>query len=175
MQVFLPFDDFGECARVLDNRRLQKQGVECLQLLLSIYDVPLPDGRPRTGHKRHPAYLAWKPYPLALIRYTLAITEECRKRGIKADQVEERVRSLVMACEDPLKAPLPPFVKDEAVHRSHRCRLLQKGIEDGAKGRENWYAQWNWAEASDPELSSRTYMWPVYKEGSCTEYTLVEK
>jgi hypothetical protein len=175
MQVFLPFADFRESARVLDKRRLQKQGVECLQLLLAVFDVPLEDGRPRTGHKSHPVYLAWKPYHLALIRYTLAIVEECKARGIKCDTVETRVRTLLPTGCDLDNAPLPPFVGDEDFHRSHRCRLLQKGREDAAKGGANWYAQFHWEEASLPDLESRDYLWPVYLPASTTEYCLEQR
>jgi hypothetical protein len=172
MQVFLPFADFDACARALDNRRLQKQALECLQLLLAMYDVPLDDGRPRTGHKSHPAYLAWKPYPLALIRYTLAICAECKSRGIKSDTILARVTGLIPPGSDLEHAPAPPFLGDEAMHRSHRCRLLQKGKEDAAKRRDDWYAQYGWSEADDPDLAQEGYLWPVYEDDECKRYRL---
>jgi hypothetical protein len=174
MQVFLPFADFAKTASVLDKRRLQKQGLECLQLLLAMYDVPLPDGRPRTGHKNHPAYRAWEPYPLALANYALCIAAECRERGIKSDTIEGRVREL--AGDANLEsAAMPPFIGDEAVHRSHRARLLVKGREDALKGGADWYAQFGWAEEKDPALLEEGYQWPVYEPGSITKYTLERK
>ena len=175
MQVFMPFADFIETARALDKRRLQKQGVECLQLLLSIYDVPLDDGRSRTGHKNHPAYKAWQPYPLALIKYTLVIVEECKVRGIKADTVEGRVRGLLPEACDLESIPLPPFVGDEEFHRSHRYRLLQKGREDAAKSGENWYDQFTWEEVSHPEWEAQPCLWPIYVPDSITEYRLEQR
>ena len=36
MQTFLPYKNFYECAKVLDQKRLGKQRVEVLQLLNSI-------------------------------------------------------------------------------------------------------------------------------------------
>ncbi|HLK60103.1 MAG TPA: pyrimidine dimer DNA glycosylase/endonuclease V [Chthonomonadaceae bacterium] len=172
MQVFLPFADFAESARVLDKRRLQRQGVEGLQLLLSMFDVPLEDGRARTGHKNHPCYTGWAPYRLALIKYTLAVVEECKARGVKADTVEGKVRALIPEGCGLEHVPLPPFVGDEAFHRSHRYRLLQKGKEDAAKGGTDWYAQFLWEEANDPNLDAQSYLWPIYLPGSTTEYRL---
>lgn len=48
MQTFLPFPSFIESARVLDNKRLCKQRVECLQILKALHD-------PSYGWQNHPA------------------------------------------------------------------------------------------------------------------------
>jgi hypothetical protein len=47
MQVFLPHPEFEKSAAALDSTRLQKLRVECLQLLLAMFDIPPDDGRPR--------------------------------------------------------------------------------------------------------------------------------
>ena len=36
MQTFLPYPDFAESAKVLDNKRLGKQRVECLQIMKAL-------------------------------------------------------------------------------------------------------------------------------------------
>lgn len=175
MQVFLPHPDFTETARTLDKRRLQKQGVECLQLLLVLFDVPLDDGRPRVGHRNHPCIHMWRPYAMGLVKYALAITEECRARGIKADVVENRVRGFIPESFVIEEAAAPPFVGDPEFHRSHRFRLLQKGAEDALKTGTNHYSQFGWEEEQHPALAEQDYLWPRYVEGSETEYILEKK
>lgn len=48
MQTFMPYYNWDECAKVLDNKRLNKQKVEALQILKAIND-------PEYGWQNHPA------------------------------------------------------------------------------------------------------------------------
>jgi predicted RNase H-like HicB family nuclease len=59
MQTFLPYLDFAECARVLDDRRLGKQRVEVLQIARAITV-------PGYGWRHHPAVRMWRGYEEAL-------------------------------------------------------------------------------------------------------------
>ncbi len=54
MQTFLPYPDFAESARVLDNKRLGKQRVEVLQILNVLTDST------RKGWRNHPAVAMWR-------------------------------------------------------------------------------------------------------------------
>lgn len=111
MQTFLPYDSFKKSARVLDQRRLGKQRVECLQILGALTDIHKSDARldyleagevssapwafrayddsiwvwnPNyhgIGWQRHPAVLMWKGYEAALVHYSLAICAEWIARG----------------------------------------------------------------------------------------------
>ena len=73
MQTFLPYPDFAESLRVLDSRRLGKQRLEAMQLLLAIS----ADG---SGWSHHPAAAMWRGYTNALKQYhNLAIGEWVRR------------------------------------------------------------------------------------------------
>lgn len=128
MQTFLPYSDFRESAQVLDGRRLGKQRVEALQTLRGLIV-------PGYGWRRHPAVRMWAGYEEALVRYGLEVCEVWCERGhqdtcaatILADFTAFRppgsVRdqtSLAVARE------LPPWLGDDAFHRSHRSALVRK-------------------------------------------------
>ena len=53
MQTFLPYPDFAKSAACLDNKRLNKQIVECYQILRAITD-------PTYGWQNHPAVNMWR-------------------------------------------------------------------------------------------------------------------
>lgn len=60
MQTFLPYSSFSKSASVLDNKRLGKQRVECLQILKALSD-------PAYGWQNHPAVKMWKGYTDRLV------------------------------------------------------------------------------------------------------------
>jgi hypothetical protein len=159
LQVFVPLPDIGESVRSLDDKRLFKQLLECVQLLAVILNVPKDDGTPRTGWKNHPAALQWKLWPGALRAYALAAAEECRRRGLNSAALEARLNRL--PCEPSLEMPV--WWGDERVHSSHRARLLQKDFDH--------YSRFGWPEASDPMLADRQYEWAIPSEDG-KSYTL---
>lgn len=128
MQTFLPSPDFAETARLLDDRRLGKQRVEALQVLRALT-------RATYGWKAHPAVLMWAGYEEALVAYALAVCEDWCGRGhrdtVATTIVEdfhaafgnERVRT---QAELTAAGELPPWLFDEALHRSHRSALVRK-------------------------------------------------
>lgn len=128
MQTFLPDSDFRRSALLLDRRRLGKQRVEALQVLRGLTV-------PGYGWRRHPAVRMWSGYEEALVRYGLEICRVWRERGHQdscaasliagyaADRPGASVRdqpALAAAGE------LPPWLGDEAFHRSHRSALVRK-------------------------------------------------
>ena len=130
MQTFLPFPDFDRSAQALDNRRLGKQRVEALQILRALT-------YPTYGWKNHPAVLMWAGYEEALVAYALAVCREWCGRGF-ADTVVSTIGTDAAAVgldrirtQEELAAvgALPPWLGDEAVHRSHRSALLRKDPE----------------------------------------------
>jgi hypothetical protein len=130
MQTFLPYADFARCAAVLDPRRLGKQRVEALQILRAITV-------PGYGWRHHPAAKMWKGYEEALGAYGLAICREWCRRG-HADTCDTKIRlelaglgiTSVREQSDLDRAgALPPWLGDEAFHRSHRSSLLNKDPE----------------------------------------------
>ena len=138
MQTYLPFPDFGQCARVLDDRRLGKQRVECYQIL-----------RVLGGHTRawraHPAVLMWKGHRGALARYGIAVCREWRRRGFRDSLLPRLVR--IAAGLHPRESRRPAWLGEAAVHAAYRAALLAKQPE--------WYSQFRWSET--PQVA---YIWP---------------
>ena len=149
MQTFLPYPDFALCAAVLDPRRLGKQRVEALQILRAVTV-------PGYGWRHHPAAKMWKGYEEALGAYAVAICREWCRRG-HADTCEATIRHELSAlgittvrdqAELAGAGALPPWLGDEAFHRSHRSSLLNK---DPA-----WYG-----EVFDDVPPDLPYVWPA--------------
>lgn len=149
MQTFMPYADFEQTARVLDDRRLGKQRVEVLQILRALY-------RPQYGWQHHPAVLMWRGHETALVAYGLAICDEWCRRG-RTDTVAAKllvelseVMGRVIGHEEVRRtATMPPWFGDDRLHRSHRASLLRKDPE-----------RYGVHFSEDPDLP---YFWPVRK------------
>ena len=131
MQTFLPYADFERSARALDQRRLGKQRVECIQVVRGL----TVEGY---GWRHHPAVKMWRGYEEALSLYFWSMVEEWRRRGYRSTIELPRPEGNVL---------LPPWLGDERLHASHRSNLLRK--EPG------WYGNFGWSE--QPDLP---YWWP---------------
>ncbi|GGI08580.1 MSMEG_6728 family protein [Egicoccus halophilus] len=124
MQTFLPFADFAASAAVLDDRRLGKQRVETLQILRALH----LEGY---GWRRHPAVTMWHGHTPALVAYGIAMVDAWVARGY-ADTTRALIAEFVHPDDPPdqqllaRQDRLPPWLGDEAVHRSHRSALLRK-------------------------------------------------
>lgn len=124
MQTFLPYPSFARSAAVLDTARLGKQRIETMQILRAVL-------LPTYGWQRHPVVLMWRGFVPALTAYGLAVTDTWRARG-HADTVRDHIVEFApevdgVAQEELASAGLlPPWVGDEAVHESHRSRLIAK-------------------------------------------------
>ena len=154
MQTFLPYADFDATARVLDDRRLGKQRVEVLQVLRALT-------RPVYGWKHHPAVLMWAGHEEALVAYGVAICREWCRRGhadtclakIVDDAAGSGVTGTRSHAELATAGDLPPWLRDEALHRSQRSALVRKD-PDFYRGRFG-------GVGDDLE-----YVWPVRGRGS---------
>ncbi len=123
MQTFLPYPSFERTAQVLDPRRLGKQRVEALQVLRAQHV-------PNYGWRHHPVVKMWRGHEDALIAYGVAICRAWIAAG-RADTVLEQLeayRPEGVASEDELERLelLPPWLGNEAFHRSHRSALVRK-------------------------------------------------
>lgn len=130
VQTFLPFEDFEESARVLDQKRLGKQRVETIQVVRALV---VPD----YGWRHHPAALMWRGSLEALGAYGVAIVQEWLRRGF-ADTCEATIRAdleragvTVVRTQAELAAEglVPHWLGDDAFHLSHRSSLLRKDPE----------------------------------------------
>jgi hypothetical protein len=135
MQSFLPLPDFVESARVLDNKRLGKQRVECKQILKALND-------PNYGWQNHPAVKMWRGYETALEAYMNVCITEWVKRVFK-----NNMPLCTYGNTYPLGLVFPDWFCDSRFHAARCAALLFKDY--------NWYSRFGWKE--EPELN---YWWP---------------
>lgn len=123
MQTFLPYPSFQKSAEVLDDKRLGKQRVECLQILKALTEEEY-------GWKNHPAVKMWEGYGGALALYGDAICDEWIRRGFQ-DTCKEKldVQFFDYAVKHGYSWHNPPWLGDEEFHQSHQSNLLRKKPE----------------------------------------------
>jgi hypothetical protein len=125
MQTFLPYTDFDKTAHVLDSKRLNKQILECYQILKVLNN---PD--PKAGWRNHPAVKMWRGHENALFDYTLAMIREADRRGIKTDKNKENLMVLRVATIANWGNGLPTWFSDSSTIRrvttTHRANLYNK-------------------------------------------------
>jgi hypothetical protein len=125
MQTFVPFDNFIESSKSLDNRRLNKQLLEGRQ----IYKIIYTDQR-SGAWANHPAVKMWRGCDTALFNYLVAIKNECVYRGIKTDKNWSAITEMHdnnLNRSDGIHMPL--WWGDKRVHQSHRNNLYRKDPE----------------------------------------------
>jgi hypothetical protein len=137
MQTFLPYSSFYQSAKCLDNKRLGKQRVECLQILKALNDSSY-------GWQNHPAVKMWRGYEQALGEYGVAICEEWISRGFK-DTCKDKITELV---NEAIPTYYPNFIGNEEFHNSHKSKLLNKKPEH--------YSQFGWQVPNNLE-----YVWSI--------------
>ena len=82
MQTFLPYADFRKSAKTLDNQRLNKQIVECYQVLRAC--------RGETkGWVNHPITKAWKDHETSLAKFGLVCCEEYKIKTGKDELIKK--------------------------------------------------------------------------------------
>lgn len=119
MQTFLPYASFYESAHTLDNKRLGKQRVECLQILRALTNK-------NYGWQNHPAVNMWRGHEGALLTYTLLVIGEWRERGFK-DTCRAKVREEFPWPNFTVKQYFnPPWISNKAFHLSHQSNLIRK-------------------------------------------------
>ena len=117
MQIFLPYPDIEQSARVLDTQRLMKQRVESLQILNTI------QGKSE-GWRSHPAVRMVKDYPAWLCLYSIKICQEARRRGYVDNLLPHFEREL-------LTYPyiIQPHWLGSYLHKTHQSNLIRKKPE----------------------------------------------
>jgi hypothetical protein len=148
MQTFLPYEDFGRCAAVLDDKRLFKQVVECKQILQTLekkrlrkewntsgempaitYQKFYDDGS-KIPWENHPAVLMWEGYEGALKYYQLLMFKEWARRrwnfNIYTEAARQKEPDAVMFIVSSFDELEPHWLGDERLHKSHRAMLFWK-------------------------------------------------
>ena len=116
VNTFLPYEDFKESAKVLDDKRLYKQIVECKQILNAIWHN---NNGTKYGYQNHPIVKMWQDYPEALRKYQLVMLQEWLWRRWEANL---DIRD-IWQYDD---IDMPKWLGDDELHYSHRCNLLRK-------------------------------------------------
>jgi hypothetical protein len=138
MQTFIISQDFPTCAKVLDNKRLNKQKVEAYQIL-----KVLKSWESAKGWKNHPAVLMWKNHEETLIQYALDIANECLSRGFK----DTLIPKIMEFSNHFTNTTSPDWITDDFC-KAHKSNLLRKNF--------SFYCQYNWNIPTD-----LPYIWPV--------------
>jgi len=143
--------DLSYNAAYLDNKRLGKQRVECLQILNTLA------GKTK-GWRHHPAVLMWVGHEDLLKVYMDYVLVEWISRGFKNTILFNHPGRTVSRHGDVLREHwmaarnrAPDWWGDERILASHRSNLLRKDPE--------WYGDFGWKEPSN-----LPYYWPVTKE-----------
>ena len=152
MQIFLPYPNFRQSLKALDNKRLGKQRVETYQIISAITRRPKLDGTPYKGWLNHPCTVMWRNNVPALKMYLNSAIEEWVERGFKNTMDFEDIDGEV---------EMPEWFGNEKFHSSHRANLMKKDPE--------FYSQYRWSE--DP---SNPYVW-LDKDGKWYEQHSGEK
>lgn len=154
MQTFLPYADFAASAEVLDQKRLGKQRVECIQVVRALTV-------PGYGWRHHPAATMWRGWLEALGSYSLTCCEVWVARGfadtcaatIRADLASVGLTTVRGQGELADAGELPTWLGEEDFHRSHRSALL-------AKAPEHYGSVFTDVEPGLP------YVWPAGRDGA---------
>ena len=152
MQTFLPFKDFDDSARSLDNKRLNKQILEGYQILKVLNN---PD--PRAAWRNHPAVKMWRGHEQALFLYIKAMLEQADFRGIKTDKNKDNIYTLRLATLKNWGNGYPSWFKTDIdrVTESHRANLYRKDPE--------YYHEFS-HEQANPCCDKCQYYWPTHAD-----------
>ena len=162
MQTFVPVtESFDAVAKVLDNKRLNKQALEGWQILMNLLQLdPQGEHRVSKGWSNHPAVKMWRGHEMALYLYIQAMVSEWKRRGYKSTIGDKAKNTIKIAMKLGLlssTASNPSWVSSQdtfsTIASSHRLALLNKDYE--------WYSQFEWPEDSGVRPDSYEYVWPV--------------
>jgi hypothetical protein len=154
-------DSFDDIARVLDNKRLNKQALEGWQILMNLLQLdPQGEHRVSKGWSNHPAVKMWKGHEVALYLYVEAMVKEWKRRGYKStigDKAKATIRRAIDLGLISNVSSNPGWISSSStfskVASSHRLALLNKDYE--------WYSQFEWPEDSGTRPDTYEYVWPV--------------
>ena len=128
MQTFLPYKDYARVAGVLDSKRLNKQILECYQVL-----NVLSNPSPTAGWRNHPAVKMWSGHEFALWDYVNVMILEAQSRGIKTDKNSENIYRLrhTYGLDWGMGKPKWMGIKDvvKRVTTTHKANLFKKQPE----------------------------------------------
>jgi Pyrimidine dimer DNA glycosylase len=138
VNTFLPIASFKHSAECLDYKRLNKQILECDQILAAI-EKDKSGFTGKIGWINHPATRMWRGYENALKIYRNTCLKAWIGRGYNSTREFLKVEQSEL---------LPIWFGRPDFHASHRSNLLRKDRE--------YYSQFFWTEPDN-----LPYVWPV--------------
>lgn len=155
MNIFLPYEnDIGASVRSLDDLRLNKQILECYQLLNN--STKEYNGEQIKGYKNHPVYVFYKDNPYFIATYGMCCCMEYEHRFAKENQLTDNMVYLFNYWENQIphrfyervaKCTFTPYYMEgskgqpnyirtmENVSELFQQKLIKKWENDKAKGR----------------------------------------
>lgn len=154
MQTFLPSGSPVFAAQALDNKRLNKQILEGYQIL----KVLATNGK---AWRNHPAVLMWEGHEGALVDYVREMIVEAKHRGIKTENNEANINSLVNSYYHQWDNSQPAWMQDKQklgrIVATHRANLYRKD--------PIYYAEYAPAvnhKLNKPCCDGCNYYWPTH-------------
>lgn len=150
MQTFLPYPSFRESAKALDDKRLNKQTMECRQILQALLGFT-------DAWKNHCITRMWAGYEGALIEFWTQCELECNSRGLKPCSKVADFHNIVNTIQ-PESFVLPDwFYEKGEIFSFYRGYLLKKS---------DYYRQFNWVEKPQPHYMAPDKFgnWRLYPE-----------
>ena len=156
MQTFLPHPSKRESLDALDNKRLNKQILECYQILKVLSKQSLSN-----AWRNHPAVLMWEGAENELWRYAMTAVKLADMRGIKTENNLANLKALAKTSvlswgdNDPAWVKSPTVIK--RVNTTHQANLYRKDPIYYAH-----YANSVNSEYNKPCCSTCQYYWPTH-------------
>jgi len=152
-RIYLPFDNYAECAKCFTLKRLTKQRHDVMEVLYMLSGRNHPT---RGDHFMYnsPPKKVWQYCPLSLVEYGRALCDEYEARTGKQDPIRDRLDNR----EDWFRRrggqmsrrTTPDFLKLDAMHNSHRAILARQDPDH--------YAKFGFERDPDDE---KVFYWPV--------------
>lgn len=160
MQTFLPSKDFDTVAKMLDSKRLNKQILECYQIL-----KVLSSDDPRAGWRNHPAVKMWKGFEVALYDYVSSMLREANYRGIKTDKNTENLVTLRANNIKSWGSGFPKWYQNSEIMKfvttTHKANLFYKDPEFYFEFESATISKYN-----QPCCDTCKYYWVTHKEAA---------
>lgn len=117
MMLWLPHENFRDCARAMDSRTLTIQRFDAWRLLnMLTKGVPV-------GMKRNPTIRMWQEYPTWVAGYGMAICLEWELRSEKSSEITKLFEEYLDVAD--LTDTYPRWLGDSLLHSSHRSNMIK--------------------------------------------------
>lgn len=114
VQLLLPYNDFTQSVKILDDDRLRRQRSDVMTLLRA-----MTDSEHRNHH--HPCCRMWRTHGYWVVQYGLAASAEWMARG----NTDNTLGELMAWMQDFPASAKPEWFGDHDLHRSHQSYLVR--------------------------------------------------